>query len=448
MGAMSIKVSVILPSLNVAEYIEECIESVINQTLSDMEIICVDAGSDDGTRQIIEKYAGEDDRISVIDSKVRSYGYQVNVGIAAAKGKYVAVLETDDFALKDMYEKLYIKAETYSLDYVMADFKFFYDDANKRVYSDREVFKNIPKMYGRILSMHDHAQIYDFNESTLWRGIYSKKFIVDNKITLNETSGAAYQDICFMHRVRMKAQRSMYINEYGYCYRTDRDNSSVNSVKGLQYAGYEYRCLLENDDIPDEYMGKIYYMMAEALLWESAGMLSKQKYLWTKEDAEWYEWFRRILTNAIKENQLIQPENSNVWWKQLNILLNSKEDYAARLQKAEDNLTGLQSIMDRASAIVVCGAGRRGASLVKRLKEADFAKYDRQILCADNNSNIWNTYLDGIKIESLDMYAQTYSGAYFIISNKLHASEIKEQLLSDGVKEEYIYEYNPNVNWD
>ena len=100
-------VSVILPSLNVKPFIEECVESVINQTLENIEIICVDAGSDDGTLEILEDYANKDSRIKILRSDKRSYGHQMNLGIAAAEGEYVGILETDDYVEEDMYESLY-----------------------------------------------------------------------------------------------------------------------------------------------------------------------------------------------------------------------------------------------------------------------------------------------------------------------------------------------------
>lgn len=448
-GTMNTKVSVIMPSLNVADYIRECMESVIGQTLQEIEIICVDAGSDDGTRQILEEYVKKDSRITIIDSRIKSYGRQVNMGIAAAKGKYVAIVETDDFVLCDMYERLFLLAEQDSLDYIMADFKAFYDDKNEgRVYTDREVFKNTPELYNRILSLHDHAHIYNGGDATLWRGIFLREFLVSKQIRLNETSGAAYQDVCFMNRVRIQARRSMYVNQYGYCYRTDREGSSTNSVKGLQYAKYEYQYLLENDIIPEEYKGKIYYLMSCSLLAESVQILSRQGYLWGKENSKCYEWFRWILAKAIKEKRLKESMDSKEWWKQLNILLDSKEAYTARLKTVSDRLEELKKIIRKASIIIVCGAGTRGRALIKLLKNAEFTKKSGQILCADNDSRLWDTDLNGIKIYSIDTCAERYPEACFVIASKFFCTEIKAQLLLDGVAIGHIYEYNPSVNWD
>ena len=84
---MDFKISIILPSLNVVDYISECIESVLTQTLSEIEIICVDAASSDGTYETLEKYAKQDSRIKLLHSEKKSYGKQVNMGLSIAEGK-------------------------------------------------------------------------------------------------------------------------------------------------------------------------------------------------------------------------------------------------------------------------------------------------------------------------------------------------------------------------
>ena len=101
------KVSVIMPSFNVEPYIKQCIESVINQSLKEIEIICVDGGSTDGTIEILEEYSYIDSRIKLIRTDVGSYGYQMNLGINIANGEYIGIVETDDYIDEDMFESLY-----------------------------------------------------------------------------------------------------------------------------------------------------------------------------------------------------------------------------------------------------------------------------------------------------------------------------------------------------
>ena len=109
------KVSVILPSYNVGKYIRECLNSVVNQSLQEIEIICIDAGSTDGTRDIILEFADRDERIRLIDSEKKSFGYQENLGIALAKGEYIGFVETDDYVRTDMCEVLYNAADRKSV---------------------------------------------------------------------------------------------------------------------------------------------------------------------------------------------------------------------------------------------------------------------------------------------------------------------------------------------
>ena len=79
---------------------------VLAQTMREIEIICVDAGSTDGTLEIIKSYASNENRVQLIQSPVKSYGYQMNLGFDQARGEYLGILETDDFAENNMLERL------------------------------------------------------------------------------------------------------------------------------------------------------------------------------------------------------------------------------------------------------------------------------------------------------------------------------------------------------
>ena len=117
------KVSVIIPVLNGAEYIRECMDSIVGQTLSDIEIIPVDAGSTDGTLEILKEYAKKDTRIKLLTADKKSMGYQYNLGIQNADGEYVGFCESDDYLASDMLEKLYRTAEERGeMDFIKSDF--------------------------------------------------------------------------------------------------------------------------------------------------------------------------------------------------------------------------------------------------------------------------------------------------------------------------------------
>ena len=112
------KVSVIVPVYNIEQYLRECIDSILAQTLTDLEVICVDDGSTDRSPGILDDYASRDPRVHVIHRENHGYGQSVNVGMDRAVGEYIGIVESDDRILPDMYEKLYNAAREYDLDFV------------------------------------------------------------------------------------------------------------------------------------------------------------------------------------------------------------------------------------------------------------------------------------------------------------------------------------------
>ena len=126
------KVSIIIPTYNVKPYLRECLDSVVGQTLKDIEILCVNDGSTDGSLEIIEEYARKDDRIIVISGSNGGYGKAMNKGLHQATGEYIGIVEPDDYIALNMYEELYEKAKFYDADIVKADFYRFTrnDDGN------------------------------------------------------------------------------------------------------------------------------------------------------------------------------------------------------------------------------------------------------------------------------------------------------------------------------
>ena len=125
------KVSIIIPTYNVEMYLVECMDSVVNQTLKDIEIICINDGSTDSSLEILKGYAEKDDRIIIVDKENGGYGIGMNIGLDKATGEYIGIVEPDDFVPLNMYEELYNKAVENDLDLVKADFYRFKRNNNK-----------------------------------------------------------------------------------------------------------------------------------------------------------------------------------------------------------------------------------------------------------------------------------------------------------------------------
>ena len=184
----SIKVSVIVPLLNAKKYLRQCIDSIRVQTLSEIEIICVDAGSSDGTLDILKEYEKLDIRIRILNSEKKSYGYQMNIGIHTAIGEYIGIVEPDDYVAEDMFERLYDAAHMHDLDFVKSNFYFFMDYEGRRHY--RKYRRKVEGNYNRLLVPKGNLSVLVYGDhGNIWSGIYKRKFLLEKHISFHESGG-------------------------------------------------------------------------------------------------------------------------------------------------------------------------------------------------------------------------------------------------------------------
>lgn len=234
-----VKVSIVIPVYNVQDYLEECMESVVTQTLEDIEIICVNDGSTDGSPEILRKFQEQDKRIRVIDKENGGYGQAMNQGISEASGKYIGIVEPDDYIDLDMYRDLYETAEKYGLDFVKADFYRFKTGKD----GEREFFYNHlspnPQNYHIVFNPSKSPETLRFIMNT-WSGIYRRDFLEKHQIRHNETPGAAFQDNGFWFQTFIYGERAMIIDRPYYRNRRDNPYSSVNSREKVYCINMEY----------------------------------------------------------------------------------------------------------------------------------------------------------------------------------------------------------------
>lgn len=241
------KVSVIVPVYNVEEYLHECMDSIINQTLKEIEIVCVDDGSKDRSAQILDKYASEDSRIKVVHKENGGYGSAVNCGISHASGEYIGIIEPDDYIERNMFECLYTTAENNHLDVVKSNLKRFYGDKDSRIFEEVPL-SNDKSVYDHIIVPFEEPSILNLTMNIV-TGIYRTAFIKDNDILLNETPGASFQDNGFWIQTMTLAETIYFLDEYFYAARRDNPNSSVkNTEKAL--------CVIEEFKYIDSFLFK------------------------------------------------------------------------------------------------------------------------------------------------------------------------------------------------
>lgn len=230
-----IKLSVIVPVYNVEKYLQQCLDSIINQTLKDMEIICVNDGSTDGSLAILEEYAQKDNRVKIINKPNSGYGHTMNSGIDAASGEYIGIIESDDFIAEDMYQELYELAVKDDADVAKSNwFHYFSKDD-----SSRKRYKISKSRAFNVLNGKENKFLLRISPS-VWSAIYKKDFLKSNNIRFLETAGASYQDISFSFKVYALAKRVVLTDKAYLYYRQDNENSSVNNKSKVYCICEEY----------------------------------------------------------------------------------------------------------------------------------------------------------------------------------------------------------------
>lgn len=245
-------VSILMPIYNAGKYLNQSLTSVLQQTLPEIEIVCINDGSDDNSLDIIKKHAHHDKRITIINKANSGYGDSMNSGLRAASGKYIAILEPDDWYEPNMLEKLYSLASANHLDVIKSDFYQF----SNRTSQDKQYHLFEATQCNKVLNQDQDTFIYSLQPS-IWSAIYKQEFLTKNKIGFLDTPGASYQDTSFNFKVYAIADRVMFINKPLLHYRIDNSQSSINNIaKKLPYIDKEYneidRFIIEQK-LPDSF---------------------------------------------------------------------------------------------------------------------------------------------------------------------------------------------------
>ena len=234
------KVSIIVPTYNVENYLRECMESIVRQTLKDIEVICINDGSTDGSLAILKEYADKDDRIVLVDKKNEGYGVGMNIGLDKATGEYIGIVEPDDFVPLNMYEDLYNVAKENDLDFVKADFyRFTRNENNGNMSLTYNHLDSTGEDYNVVIDPFEKPYITKFIMNT-WSGIYRREYIEKYHIRHNTTPGASFQDNGFFWQTFIYAKRCMFLDKPYYMNRRDNPNSSVNNKQKVYCMNVEY----------------------------------------------------------------------------------------------------------------------------------------------------------------------------------------------------------------
>lgn len=205
-------ISIIVPIYNVEKYLKRCIDSILNQTFKEFELILINDGSTDNCGKICDTYKSKDKRIRVIHQKNAGLSSARNVGLYLAKGKYIAFVDSDDYINKNMYEILYSNLIKTDSDISICNFEYIYDNISCRINQSIDnceyfTFNNIEAL----------NKLYSENNISIvvaWNKLY-KKGLFEN---LRYTEGRIHEDEFIIHELLYKSKRIVYTNVKLYYY--------------------------------------------------------------------------------------------------------------------------------------------------------------------------------------------------------------------------------------
>lgn len=213
-----IKVSVIVPVYNVEKYLERCLDSLVHQTLGEIQIIVVNDGTEDRSQDIIDRYAAEyPDKILGLEKPNGGLSDARNFGIPYAEGEYIGFVDSDDYLDTTMYEKMYQRAVETDSDIVTCG--YYGVDENKDSY--RYFQKGNMIQYG--MSLHDNPKLLYTNAPYAWNKIYRKELFL--KTGIRFPKGKIYEDIATIYPLMLHANRISKVDEALYYYILQREGA-------------------------------------------------------------------------------------------------------------------------------------------------------------------------------------------------------------------------------
>lgn len=251
-------VSIIIPIWNVEKYLPQCIESVLNQTYRNIEVILVDDGSPDKCPQIVDFFEKKDPRVRAIHKENGGYGSAINAGLDVAIGRYISIVESDDYISPVMLELLMSKTEDIEYDIIKGSYTKVFDNGRQETQKFRNLLDN---QYEGELNPTCFQGFMGF-PSSIWSAVYRKDFLDKNKIRMQDTKGASYQDTGWKFLTYLTCDTFYFIDHPVYYYREMALGSSSSNKKNMDavFTNYSYlKKELEDRNIFDKNQSHFYY---------------------------------------------------------------------------------------------------------------------------------------------------------------------------------------------
>ncbi len=228
-------VSVIIAVYNVEAYLKQCLDSVIGQTLNNIEIICVDDGSTDSSLQILEEYQLKDSRIKIIRQEHAGAGAARNKGLQEAKGEYLSILDSDDFFEPDMLKKAYYTAKVEDADIVVFRSDFYDEQQHIFVPCDYSIREDVLPDINPFGAMDIPDRIFNIGCGWAWDKLFRRDFVEENNARFQEIRTS--NDMFFVFYLYSKAE-SIYVMNTLFAHRRINAYNTLSVTRELSWDNF------------------------------------------------------------------------------------------------------------------------------------------------------------------------------------------------------------------
>lgn len=451
-----IKISVIVPVYNAEKYLEKCMDSICSQTLKEIEIICVDDGSTDGSYQILRRYAGEDERIRLLSQTNQYAGVARNHGMKYAKGKYLSFLDADDYFEPKMLEKMYQRAEKNNSDVVVCRYVQFCDRTGEirtpewsfidSLFAEKDNFSGESLKY---------AGIFQIARGWAWDKIFRTDYVRECRYEYPDFRSS--EDGFFVYMLMARAGRISYMDDVFVSHRINQCSSLSNTkekdwMNGFKmlllirdemmrvgiYSIYQQSYLNEVNNFLSWYLESLHsleeYRKCHAYIRESLepllrGLSHGSDYYFQKEP---YDWFVQV--NGLSFEEYL------FWVREKELGLLHEQDDVIGMQKKEIEERSWvfpYPFIEKDRRVVLYGAGNIGKAYYAQLMESRFCK---EVIWVDSHYEKYAA--EGLEVKAPeDILGKCFDYVFIAVKNREAQEEIGEWLSGKGVPPEQIRRY-------
>jgi glycosyltransferase EpsH len=406
------KVSIIVPVYNVYDYIDQCINSLINQTFEDIEIIIINDGSTDNVEIKLSEWQKKDERIKIVNNENRGVSYSRNYGISLARGEFISFVDPDDWCDTTIINKLYSALNEENADYVFCD---YYNVLPEGKIEESITAINLTKPTSL---KQDKKLLYNMYVS-IWNKMYRKSLILDNDILFDEKALKG-SDLLFTAKVLTSCKKIVQVKECLYFYRKDRPLSltdfTTNRALERKYSLETTIKYFIDKGIFEEYYYELEKHMIGNVLWVIDRSIGTTEVNTTKTIIDTYLDFLNHYFPNWRVNMYFISYHTSIC-KEIGFF---EFIYSGRISE---------------KPIVIFSASSGGEKVMKFLSKFNILPY----LICDNSSNKQNTSMNGVKIVSPEeMVKAIGTNINLIIASATYYNEIRSQMMDLGVSSDNI----------